>query len=620
MTSPGRIAHIPHLAAISFLSILLTLLIFSLERGGLLESLDLRAYDLLVAEQHHEPPAPEVLNVDFDDDFVRRHNAFPIPRLLLADIIAKIADGKPSVIGVDVILDVARAPDDDAHLAKVIDDAGNVVLISEYGFATYEQSVPLEPFRKAAAGVAFGDLPIDEDGAVRRMFLRVTTEKYKGVSLPVALADLASDQHLRPGGEGFLLFGKHKLPLATFDPDSAWIHFHPSAPTTVVSAGILLATDFDASMFANKVVIVGQSSEMGKDLFTTPASRAGVDIAGRHILSGAEIHGAAVASLLHGNALSTLHILPRVFAGLLLAFVVIFLAVRSRWSVALICCLALGTGIFLVAMALFSGRHLWVPPVSMELCLLAALPAGLGYRSVEERRLKMAMEAERHQLMGLFERYVSADVAAEIWKNRDAIVLAGEERVATILFSDIRSFTATTAGVPSSEVLGWLNRYLTVMSDVVKKNRGYLNKFIGDGIMVVFGAPLTEGAKEDACRAVRCAVEMLARVDEWNTKKAPGDPPLKIGIGIHTGHVTAGNVGSPDRLEYSVIGEAVNLASRLESLTKDCGAPIVFSPATCEHIQDQFSVVSLGERPVRGFTTDVPLYSVKLSNTTEVPK
>jgi adenylate cyclase len=618
MTAPGRSLHIPHLAAISFLSILLTWIIFSLEQGDLLESLDLRAYDLMVAAQHHEPPSSEVINVDFDDDFVRRHNAFPIPRLLLADIIEKIAQGKPSVIGVDVILDVARAEADDARLAKVIDDAGNVVLVNEYGFATHQQSDPLESFRKAAAGVAFGDLPIDEDGAVRRMFLRVTTEKYKGLSLPVALADLASEQHLRPGGEGFLLFGRHKLPLARTNPDSAWIHFHPSAPTTVISAGLLLATDFDATIFANKVVIVGQSSEMGKDLFTTPASRAGIDISGRRILSGAEIHGAAVASLLHGNALSTMHILPRVFAGVIFAFIVILLAVRSRWSVALIACTVLATGIFVVAMTLFSWRHVWVPPVSMELCLVAALPAGLGYRSVEERRQKVAMEAERRQLMGLFERYVSADVAAEIWKNRDAIVLAGEERVATILFSDIRSFTATTAGVPSSEVLAWLNRYLTVMSDMVKKNRGFLNKFIGDGIMVVFGAPLTEGAKEDACRALRCAVEMLARVDEWNANKAPGDPPLKIGIGIHTGQVTAGNVGSPDRLEYSVIGEAVNLASRLESLTKDCGAPIVFSPATCELVRDQFTVVSLGERPVRGFTTDVPLYSVKLPSPDEV--
>jgi adenylate cyclase len=618
MTTAPRTFRSPHIAAVSFLAIVLTLTIFSLERLYVLESVELRAYDLLVAAQHREPPSNEIFNVDFDEDFVRLHNAFPIPRLLLADVIAKIAQGKPSVVGVDVILDIARAEADDAHLATVIDDAGNVVLVSEYGFASHLLNKPLPLFQKAAAGVAFGDLPIDEDGSVRRMFLRVTTEKYKALSLPVALADLASDQHLRPGGDGFLFFGAHKLRLATTQPDTAWIHFHPSAPTTVISAETVLRNDFDASVFANKVVIVGQSSEMGKDLFTTPASRAGVNIAGRKILSGAEIHGAAVASLLQGNTLSTLPILPRVFVGLLLAFVVIFLALHSRWSTALITCLLLTTGVFLGALVLFSFHHVWVPPVAMELCLFGALPVGLGYRSVEERRQKMAMEAERRQLMGLFERYVSADVAAEIWKNRDAIVLAGEERVATILFSDIRSFTATTAGVPSKEVLGWLNRYLTVMGEVVKQNRGFLNKFIGDGIMVVFGAPLSAGEKEDACRAVRCAVEMLARVDEWNANKAPGDPPLKIGIGIHTGQVTAGNVGSPDRLEYSVIGESVNLASRLEALTKDCKSPIVFSPATCEHVRDQFSVVSLGEYPVRGFTTAVPLYSVKLPSPTEV--
>jgi adenylate cyclase len=230
------------------------------------------------------------------------------------------------------------------------------------------------------------------------------------------------------------------------------------------------------------------------------------------------------------------------------------------------------------------------------------------------------METERRQLMGLFERYVSADVAAEIWKNRDQIVLAGEERVATILFSDIRNFTATTAGVPSKEVLAWLNRYLTAMGEVIKQNRGFLNKFIGDGIMVIFGAPLTEGTQEDACRAVRCAQEMLAAVDQWNATKAPTDPPLKIGIGIHTGQVTAGNVGSPDRLEYSVIGEAVNLASRLESLTKDFKTSLVLSPATWEQVREQFPTVSLGKAEVRGFTAPIPLYRVKSAPPPEAPE
>jgi adenylate cyclase len=381
---------------------------------------------------------------------------------------------------------------------------------------------------------------------------------------------------------------------------------------------MLLSEDFDPRVFQGKIVLVGQSSEMGKDLFASPFTRSGATVARRTMLSGTEIHAVAAETLLSGNALRTVQPIPRVALGLILAFVVVVLAFRNRWYIAVAVCVVLATCTFLVAVLLFSNFHLWLPFVSTEASLLIALPAGLGYRSIEERRLKNRMEAERGQLMGLFERYVSADVAAEIWKNKDAIVLAGEERVATILFSDIRSFTAMTCGVPSQQVLAWLNRYLTAMDEVIKENRGFLNKFIGDGIMVVFGAPLSEGPGEDACRAVRCALEMLASIDEWNATKPAGEPTLKIGIGIHTGQVTAGNVGSPSRLEYSVIGDTVNLASRLEALTKDKGVPIVLSPATFEHIQAQFSAVPLGETPVRGFKEPIPLYTVKSKTPTEV--
>jgi adenylate cyclase len=111
---------------------------------------------------------------------------------------------------------------------------------------------------------------------------------------------------------------------------------------------------------------------------------------------------------------------------------------------------------------------------------------------------------------------------------------------------------------------------------------------------------------------------MLARMDDWNAALLPGQPQMKIGIGIHSGTVTAGNVGSLDRMEYSVIGEAVNLASRLEALTKDFGTPIVISPATWEHIRHCFTTVSLGEAQVRGFTSAIPLYSVQKSSNVEV--
>jgi adenylate cyclase len=610
---------------VAALSLLIGGIVAALEskRDGFLDALNLQGYDLLVKYQrylHKTPPSSRIFNVDFDEETVRKYNAFPIPRLLLADVIAKLASAKPAVIGVDIILDLPRLEADDKHLAKVIDDAGNVILISEYGF-DHPGNEPLGDFKKAAAGVAFGDLPTDEDGSVRRMFLKITKADYKRLSLPVALADYFSDQHLRPGGPGFLLFGSRKIPLATTEldsEDSAWIHFHPSAPTTVIPVKMLLSDDFDPRVLQGKIVLVGQSSEMGKDLFTSPFTRSGATVAGRSMLSGTEIHAAATETLLSGNALRAVQPVPRVALGLALAFIVVVLAFRNRWYVAVAVCVVLAACTFLTALVLFSEAHLWLPFVSTEASLLIALPAGLGYRSIEERRLKNRMEAERGQLMGLFERYVSADVAAEIWKNKDAIVLAGEERVATILFSDIRSFTAMTCGVPSQQVLAWLNRYLTAMDEVIKENRGFLNKFIGDGIMVVFGAPLSEGPGEDACRAVRCALEMLVSIDKWNATKPAGEPSLKIGIGIHTGQVTAGNVGSPSRLEYSVIGDTVNLASRLEALTKDKGVPIVLSPATFEYIQAQFSAVSLGETPVRGFKEPIPLYTVKSKTPTEV--
>lgn len=151
--------------------------------------------------------------------------------------------------------------------------------------------------------------------------------------------------------------------------------------------------------------------------------------------------------------------------------------------------------------------------------------------------------------MGIFERYVSPEVAAEIWNRRGEIVLAGQEKTATVLFSDIRNFTALTAGKPSAEVLAWVNEYFTAMSEVIKANSGFLNKFIGDGMLVVFGVPLSEGIGKDACRAARTALEMLEQVEKLNAHQSPDRPRFAIGIGLHTGPLTAGNVGARDRLD-----------------------------------------------------------------------
>jgi adenylate cyclase len=599
------------------LGLLSAAVVYAADRLGILEKPELQGYDLLVAKQPTQEPPGEILYVDFDEDTVEKYNAFPIPRALLGDLLQKISSGQPAVIGLDVILDKPRAPADDKRLASIIADATNVIVVDEYGFLSFPPREPLASFADAAAGVALGDVPTDADGAARSMVLVINTPGFHRLSFPVAVASYYADLKLRQDQQGNIFFGAAKIPPAN-TAASAWIHFNPSAPVRAISVKAVLAEGFDPSVFRGKIVMIGQTSELGKDLFVTPVTQAGVQIneqgstAPRDKLSGTEVHAAAVATLLNAEFIHRLSPMRLWSAGAALAFLVIALGFRTHWYVALTMYLGLAAAIFAVALYMLSHHHLWIPFVSLEACIVLALPAGLGYRSVEERHEKKLMEAERSQIMGLFERYVSADVAAEIWKRRDEIVLAGEERVATVLFSDIRGFTAMTAGVPSREVLAWLNRYLTVMAEVIKENRGFLNKFIGDGIMVVFGAPLTAGAQEDARRATRCAVEMLARMDKWNASLPPGQPPMKIGIGIHSGTVTAGNVGSPDRLEYSVIGETVNLASRLEALTKDFKTPVVMSPATYEYIQNDFATVSLGKAQVRGFTSAIPLYGLPL--------
>ena len=171
-----------------------------------------------------------------------------------------------------------------------------------------------------------------------------------------------------------------------------------------------------------------------------------------------------------------------------------------------------------------------------------------------------------------------------------------------------------SAGVPSQTVLKWLNEYFTEMDNIIRAHGGLLNKFIGDGLLVVYGVPLSRGLEEDTCEAVKTAFAMLRRMEELNLKRDPNAPfpDVHIGVGIHTGPLTCGNVGSANRLEYSVIGETVNLASRLESLNKDFHTEIIMSGDTYEIVKDVFpNLYALGTTPVRGFEKPLMIYSAE---------
>jgi class 3 adenylate cyclase/CHASE2 domain-containing sensor protein len=588
------------------------LAVAGLVRMGFLEPLELQGYDLLVRKRGFPPPHPDLVFVDFDDATLDALGVFPVPRAAMAEVLEKVAAGGPELIGLDMLLSEKRPneAEGEKRLVEVLGNAGNVILISNFATLQLAPSEPLPEFRDQALDVAFGNLIVDADGFIRRMYLGVRTADYKAVSFPVALATNYLQKPLEPARPGTFRLGSVEVPVDDSGFAASLVGYWSPHPAAVLPARRVLDPAFQPGTLKGKVVVVGQSSSKGKDLFATPIFRAGV--AGESLMSGPEIHLAAIATLLTGRTMSIQP--PRVLwlANLVLAFAVIALVIALRPSYAVVGVAAVLAGTYLAAQHLFSSSQVWMRFVSTEAVILLALPTGLAFRFLQERQLKAEAEAERGELMGLFGRYVSPDVAAEIWRRKAEIVLAGEEKTATVVFTDIRNFTGLTANKPSAEVLAWLNDYFTAMSGVIDRHKGFINKFIGDGMMIVFGVPLEGDPREDACRAVRAGLEMLERVEAFNVEQAgTGRPHIGIGVGVHTGPLTAGNVGSRDRLEYSVIGETVNLASRLESLCKEFKSSLILSPTTEELVRGDFPTEPLGETQVRGFEGKIKIYTVR---------
>lgn len=603
-----------HIVIGAVISALACVSVFSVAGSPLMSDLESWGYDLLVHPALDSPPHSEVVIVDFDDAAVGALRSFPVPRKAVAQVVRRISAGGPAIIGLDLLLVDKRTPEGDLDLAQAITEAGNVIVASQFGSEQIPDENPLPeycepdpaaiPYCKSGAAMARGfvNMPVDNDGFIRRTFL-LPPRNVAALPFPLALASLFRRQPLQRSDAGTYRLGTTSLPLDESGLNTVRIGAWSSRPAIRVSALEFLQGKGDAGTFKGKIVLIGQSSAAGKDRHFTPVFRFAQADGTRKMFSGTEIHAAALGTLLDGSAIRVMS--RPVLWGMifLLGWLVATLVLISGPGFGVLAVIAANLALYGFAQALLTWEHAWLRFVAGEAVVLLVLPAGLGHRFVTERLLKSKAEAERAQLMGIFSRYVSPEVADEIWRRRGEIVLAGQERVATVLFSDIRSFTKITAGKPSAEVLEWLNDYFTAMAAIVRDEGGFLNKFIGDGLMAVFGVPVSHGEKEDACRSVRTALRMVQEVERMNQLHAADArrPPLKIGVGIHTGMLTAGNVGSSDRLEYSVIGETVNLASRLESLTKEFKSEIVLSPQTHELVQDCFPTRLLGETTVRGF-------------------
>ncbi|MCD6122166.1 MAG: HAMP domain-containing protein, partial [Spirochaetales bacterium] len=231
---------------------------------------------------------------------------------------------------------------------------------------------------------------------------------------------------------------------------------------------------------------------------------------------------------------------------------------------------------------------------------------GYAFRSVVARKRE---EKIRH----IFQRYVPKDVIDQFFEKPESMLI-GDNRELAVLFSDIRQFTSISEKLPPDEIVESLNKYFSLMVDIVMQNSGIVDKFIGDALMAFYGAPVKHD--DDAERSVKSALEMLASLEKFNAwQKTKGHREFRIGIGINYGKVTVGNIGSEKKMDYTVVGDMVNLASRLEELTKEYKEPLIISETVEEQLKGNYKSRMLDRVKVVGKTEAIAIYTVRDSLT-----
>jgi adenylate cyclase len=355
--------------------------------------------------------------------------------------------------------------------------------------------------------------------------------------------------------------------------------------------------DMDMSVFKDKVVYVGATSEILHDNHVAPFASA-VDK-----IPGVEAHAHMLDTMVSGLYLRRMpawadFILTAVLGLLISGFTVRLSAKQGAAVTALIAAAYLA-----LALAAFLSERVILTlalPLATVFVVFAFLAA---FRAVNEEKRARSTRA-------MFSRYVSRQIVEEILHDPEAVGLGGQMKEVTILFSDVRGFTAMSERLSAPEVVAVLNEYLTAMVDIVIANNGTVDKYVGDAIMAVWGSPLPDPQHRQ--NGVRTAVQMMEVLKELQVKwAAEGKPHIDIGIGLNTGHVVAGNMGHPDyKMDYTVIGDDVNLAARMESANKEMRSHVLITGATYEGCKDMVEVVRHPPIHVKGKEAAIDVFEV----------
>ena len=555
------------------------------------ENLERSGLDFLFILRGPSPPPAGVCVVALDEDSIQELGLDPTgpwPRALHAQLIRTLKAEGARAVAFDVLFVDPRDPESDEALRSALSDTGFVVLgstvnqVDDPRFRQAQTEEPYTPFAQAAAEVADVNFPTDRDGVIRSAWLLHQERK----TLALAAYEIATGRKFEQDTSERLI--DYYGPARTIRTVSFYQAIDP---------GKFLPPGF----FRDKIVFVGlsQATAAGmapKDAFLTPYRGA----SGQPTY-GVEIHAALAANLLESRRINLLP--PIAEAALLLllplAASLTFMALRPLWGgLAFLALELLPWGAGYVA---FTNGHTWLPVVIPSVIQLpTAYVLSLVWYYLTTVR-------ERERIKRAFSFYLSPEMIKRIAADPDSLNLGGEEVVATALFTDIKGFTPLAEGLSAPDTAALLNRYFSEVTGHVFEAGGTLIKYIGDAVFAIWGAPLRmEDHATQACRAALA----LALQQRAPAGAAHSDAQLITRIGVHTGEMLVGNLGSSQRFDYTAIGDAVNLASRLESLNKTFGTLALVSGDTLARTDGRFAVRPLGRARVVGRSEPVEIFEL----------
>jgi adenylate cyclase len=623
------------------------------------DTVELTTYNWRMARTARpETARQEIALVEIDEDSLRnlQPNAgrWPWPRVVHSILIDFLADAKAKLIVYDVNFaeadtrvgfkmggDTWSGEESDKALVDSVKRAGNVIMLADAsyeGTVTDPPKIP-SPFRIDGAGIVERDVVFppfaaladasselahnlflfDRDGPMRHIapFVRAQGRVIPSLGTAAALR-IAGIQAKDVRLDGTTLWmGERAMPMAwnrvastVGDYSYLWalINYRgPAYPRGVtyksysffdlmysyeqLAAG--KKPNVDPALFKDKIVYVGISANGLADRFETPF--------GLGTMPGIQIHAAVADDILSSRFLHPIDGRVRVVSVLAVGLISGMIAVLlpAWWATAVTAAAIFVFGY--AAMRIFALGY-WVDVTQPFVASSLALLSGVGYQYFVEGR-------EKRKMKKLFGQYVSKDVYDHLVSDPTLAKLGGTRREMSVLFSDIRGFTTVSERGQPEEIVHTLNEYFTKMVEIVFAHQGTVDKFVGDMVMALFGAPLPDD--KHAEHAVRAALDMIDELGRLNAQwRAEGRPTLDIGVGINSGPMIAGNIGSEQIMSYTVIGDAVNLGSRLESLNKNYGTRIIISEATKEQLIGQYNLKPLGDVVVKGKTKPVAIFQV----------